>query len=71
MGYFSPSALGWRVSPDHLAREHVVLLGHVVSRLGLQPDLRNIDKVRNWLIPRTPSEMRAFVGRDRWWSRLL
>lgn len=46
----------------HLARDHVVFLGHVISENGLQPDLRNTEKVRNWPVPQSPSEIRAFVG---------
>ena len=46
----------------HLARDHVVFLGHVVSRHGLQPDPRNTDKVRTWPTPKNPTEVRAFVG---------
>ncbi|XP_023809406.1 uncharacterized protein LOC111947165 [Oryzias latipes] len=46
----------------HFARDNVVFLGHVVSREGLEPDPRNTDKVKSWPTPRTPSEVRAFVG---------
>lgn len=43
----------------HVAWDHVVFLGHVVSRQGLQPDPRNTEKVRNWPTPCNPSEVTA------------
>lgn len=46
----------------HLARYHVVFLGHVISPWGLCPDPRNTDKVKTWPIPRSATEVRAFLG---------
>ncbi|KAL0151982.1 hypothetical protein M9458_052700 [Cirrhinus mrigala] len=55
----------------HLARDHVVFLGHVVSRKGLQPDPKNTEKVLNWPVPRSPSEVRAFVGLCSYYRRFI
>ncbi|XP_056138775.1 uncharacterized protein LOC130115181 [Lampris incognitus] len=55
----------------HLARDHVVFLGHVVSRHGLQPDPRNKDKVRTWPTPQNPTEVRAFVGLCSYYRRFV
>ncbi|KAK3510443.1 hypothetical protein QTP70_006846 [Hemibagrus guttatus] len=62
---------GLKLNPSkcHLARDHVVFLGHVVSRKGLQPDPKNTEKVLNWPIPRSPSEVRAFVGLCSYYRR--
>lgn len=64
---------GLRLNPQkcHLARDHVVFLGHVVSRKGLQPDPKNTDKVLNWPVPRSPSEVRAFVGLCSYYRRFV
>ena len=66
-------AAGLRLNPKkcHLARDHVVFLGHVVSRQGLQPDPRNTDKVRTWPTPRNPTEVRAFVGLCSYYRRFV
>ncbi|KAG1940175.1 thy-1 membrane glycoprotein [Pimephales promelas] len=62
-----------RLNPGkcHLARDHVVFLGHVVSRTGLQPDPKNTEKVLNWPVPHSPSEVRAFVGLCSYYRRFV
>ncbi len=64
---------GLRLNPRkcHLARDHVVFLGHVVSRKGLQPDPKNTEKVLSWPVPRSPSEVRAFVGLCSYYRRFV
>lgn len=66
-------AAGLRLNPQkcHLAQDHVVFLGHVVSRHGLQPDPRNTDKVRTWPTPQNPTEVRAFVGLCSYYRRFI
>lgn len=66
-------AAGLRLNPKkcHLARDHVVFLGHVVSRHGLQLDPRNTEKVRNWPTPQNPTELcgTLFILSPERWSR--
>lgn len=64
---------GLKLNPGkcHLARDHVVFLGNVVSWNGLQPDHRNTDKVRNWPVPQNPTEVRAFVGLCSYYCRFV
>ena len=55
----------------HLARDHVVFLGHVISAEGLRPDPRNTDKVKNWPMPRSATEVRAFLGLCSYYRRFV
>ena len=66
-------AAGLRLNPKkcHLARDHVVFLGHVVSHHGLQPDPRNTSKVRTWPTPQNPTEVRAFLGLCSYYRRFV
>ena len=39
----------------------VPYLGHVVSRSGITPDPKKVDKVRNYPIPTNPTKVRQFL----------
>ena len=66
-------AAGLKLNPSkcHLARNHVVFLGHVISQQGLQPDPKNTEKVRKWPTPQSASEVRAFVGLCSYYRRFV
>lgn len=53
------------------AKPQVTFLGHVVSAAGLQPDPRNIDKIRDWPTPENPTEVRAFLGLCSYYRRFI
>lgn len=55
----------------NLARDHVVFLGHVISAVGLRPDPRNTDKVKTWPVPRSATEVRAFLGLCSYYRRFV
>ena len=55
----------------HVARDHVVFLGHVISAEGLCPDPRNTDKVKTWPVPRSATEVRAFLGLCSYYRRFV
>ncbi|GJT95251.1 putative reverse transcriptase domain-containing protein [Tanacetum coccineum] len=42
--------------------QEVRFLGHVVSSDGIYVDPSKIEAVKNWKIPKTPSEIRSFLG---------
>lgn len=45
----------------HLAREQVVFLAHVIPAEGLRPDPKNTVKGKSWPVPRSATEVRAFL----------
>lgn len=53
------------------AQKEVTFLGHVVSAAGLQPDPKNIEKVRDWPVPKNPTEVRAFLGLCSYYRRFI
>ncbi|KAL1252203.1 hypothetical protein QQF64_019999 [Cirrhinus molitorella] len=53
------------------AQQQVTFLGHVVSAAGLQPDEKNIQKVKEWPTPENPTEVRAFLGLCSYYRRFI
>ncbi|GJW54274.1 putative reverse transcriptase domain-containing protein [Tanacetum coccineum] len=45
--------------------QEVQFLGHVINGNGIHVDPSKIEAVKNWESPRTPSEIRSFLGLER------
>ncbi|KAJ0915815.1 putative nucleotidyltransferase, Ribonuclease H [Helianthus annuus] len=55
---------------DFWLRE-VHFLGHVVNRDGIHVDPSKVDSIRNWPAPRTPTEIRQFLGLAGYYRRFI
>ena len=51
------------------ATDTVEYLGHVVTKEGVRPDPRKVQAVRDYPIPRTVKEVRAFIGLAGYYRR--
>ncbi|GJZ34226.1 reverse transcriptase domain-containing protein [Tanacetum coccineum] len=49
----------------------VQFLGDVINSDGIHVDPSKIEAVKNWKAPRTPSEVRSFLGLDGYYRRLI
>jgi hypothetical protein len=47
---------------SHFFQHKVTFLGHSISANGNQPDIHNMDKIRNQPAPRTVRQVRGFLG---------
>jgi len=49
----------------------VDFLGHVVSEAGIHVDPSKIEAIKNWEAPRTPTEIRQFLGLAGYYQRFI
>ncbi|GJS74306.1 putative reverse transcriptase domain-containing protein [Tanacetum coccineum] len=49
----------------------VQFLRHVINRDGIHVDPSKIEAVKNWKVPRTPSEVHSFLGLPGYYSRFI
>ena len=49
----------------------VKYLGHVISQDGVSPDPEKVEKVRNYPVPNTPTEVRQFMGLASYYRRFI
>lgn len=68
---FQSSGLKLNPSKCCFARDQVQFLGHVVSKDGIQPDPRNVKSVQDWPIPRSATEVRAFLGLCSYYRKFI
>ncbi|XP_074346927.1 uncharacterized protein LOC141685740 [Apium graveolens] len=51
--------------------KEVQFLGHIISREGIQVDPAKIEAVLNWERPKTPTEVRSFLGLAGYYRRFV
>jgi hypothetical protein len=51
--------------------QEVKFLGHVVSREGIHVDPSKIEAIENWRTPKTPTEIRQFLGLAGYYRRFI
>ena len=52
-------------------QEEVKFLGHVVSKEGISVDPGKISAIQEWKQPRTPTEVRSFLGLAGYYQKLV
>lgn len=64
---------GLKLNPKKCSfcQEKVKYVGHVVSARGIEADPEKCEKVRNWPQPRTPEEVRQFLGFAGYYRRFV
>ncbi|KAI3811474.1 hypothetical protein L1987_21198 [Smallanthus sonchifolius] len=51
--------------------KEVQFLGHVINEAGIHVDPAKIEAVKNWIAPKTPTEIRSFLGLAGYYRRFI
>ena len=64
---------GLKLKPEKckFVQSSVPYLGHIVSKDGVATDPSKVEKVRHWSIPKTTSEVKAFLGFAGYYRRFI
>ena len=65
------AGLKFKISKCFFAKNKLRYLGHVISDEGVQPDPENTDKVKNFPVPTTKSQVKSFVGLASYYRRFV
>jgi len=62
-----------KLQPDkcNFLRHEVVYLGHVISKEGVKPDPSKISAVSKFPIPRTPTDIKSFLGLAGYYRKFI
>lgn len=52
-------------------RKEVEFLGHVVTTEGVKPNPTKVEAVKNWPLPKTPKELKSFLGTISYYRRFI
>ncbi|KAD4585573.1 hypothetical protein E3N88_23174 [Mikania micrantha] len=57
--------------PEALPEQEVQFLSHIVNNEGIHVDPSKIEAIKNWDTPKTPTEIRCFLGLAGYYTRFI
>ncbi|GJU82933.1 hypothetical protein Tco_1285298 [Tanacetum coccineum] len=70
-GHFEFTVMPFGLTNAPASKEEVRFLGHVVNSIGIHVDPSKIEAVKNWKPPKTPTEIRSFLGLAGYYRRFI
>ena len=55
----------------HMMREEGIVLGHFLLVVGIQVDLAKVEVILNFPVPKTPTQVRSFIGCASYYKRFV
>ena len=52
-------------------KSKIAYLGHIVSAKGIETDPKKVEAVKNWIIPKTITDVRSFLGFTNYYRRFI
>ena len=71
LGRLKSAGLKLKPKKCYLFQHKVAYLGHVVGREGVHTDPSKVEKVKNWPIPTTVTEVKGFLGICSYYRRFI
>lgn len=65
--------LGLKIQPDkcEFLKPELEYLGHVITSEGISPNPKKIEAVNNFKVPRTPTEVKSFLGLAGYYRKFI
>src|SRR5260221_5084056 len=60
-----------KITKCEFAKSELIFLGHLITKEGIKPDPAKIEKILNWPIPSTQTEVRMFLGLASYYRRFV
>lgn len=62
-----------KLQPDkcEFLKKEVMYLGHLITQNGVKPDPKKIEAIQNYPIPKTPKDIKAFLGLAGYYRRFI
>ncbi|GJY28688.1 putative reverse transcriptase domain-containing protein, partial [Tanacetum coccineum] len=61
----------FRMCIDYRELNKLMFLGHVIDSKGIHVDLAKMESIRDWASPKTPTEIRQFLGLAGYYRRFI
>ena len=68
---FTKAGLKLKPSKCEFFKSKITYLGHIVSAAGIETDPKKIEAVKNWMTPKTVTDIRSFLGFNNHYHRFI